>query len=156
MNELFSEELEVYIETEKLGRTEGSEGVKNLCKIVETIGYKDSQYFGQHEKGSYGSLINFLEDNSGAIEVILDFIKDNGSNIDEWSESLPGIPKEFVLDDEGLFLCGDPDIQLAYLDKHNSLIWFELGSIREEYLEVTEETIQEAKEWYEEQLDEPE
>lgn len=151
MNEQFVEELEAFIKNEKLNSTEGSSGVKNLCAIVEVLGYKDSQYFGQHDKGSYGSLINFLEDNSGAVEAIIEFIKDYGPKCEDWSQDLPTLPKEFVWDDEGVFICGDPDIQLATINKDGEVEWCSLGIIQEAHLEVTEETISEAKEWYKEQ-----
>ncbi len=149
MNKNFVEKLDVYIENENLGRNEGSEGVKNLCKIVEVLGYKDPMHFGQHEKGSYGSLIDFLEDNSGAVDAIIDFIKDSGEDIDEWSENLPEIPLEFAVDDDGVFLCqpNADDISLAII-KDGELKWLSVESIQEGYSEFMPEMMIEAMDWY--------
>lgn len=65
---------------------EGSNGVKNLCRIVRALGYKDRMYFGQFEGASYGDLINFLEDNSGAVEKIIEFIEEEIN--EEWEQNL--------------------------------------------------------------------
>ena len=63
--------LEQFEQQEKLHTNEGRRGVENLCRIVHAMGYRDSQHFGQiHPQGSYGDLINFLEDNSGCVEAI--------------------------------------------------------------------------------------
>jgi len=82
-----SEVMYEYCEQEKLTRNEGESGVRNLCRLLNAMGYKDSMYFGQfHQQGSYGDLINFLEDNSGCVEAIKEWIAEQ--NVDEWKESL--------------------------------------------------------------------
>lgn len=57
---------------------EGSAGLKNLCRYVRTLGYKDD--FNQLQLSSdacVGDLLLFLEDNPGAIEAMLDWVDDN-------------------------------------------------------------------------------
>jgi hypothetical protein len=83
------------------GRNEGSTGVENLCKLARTLGYKDSQYFGQFKDGCYGDLINFLEDNPGCIEAIKEWIGENGC--DEWKEGLESEVSEKTCEE-----CGEP------------------------------------------------
>jgi len=69
--------VEQYIEQEKLYNTEGRRGVVNLCKLVSALDYRDPQYFGQLERGAcIGDLICFLEDNSGAIQALQEWIID--------------------------------------------------------------------------------
>lgn len=83
----FQEVLKKFERQEGIDRTEGPTGVKNLCRLLNAMGYKDSQHFGQfHPKGSYGDLINFLEDNSGAVEAIKEWIANE--IVDEWKEAL--------------------------------------------------------------------
>lgn len=83
----FCELLDDHIQEERLWLTEGTPGVKNLCKLVRALGYKNFQNFGQFEGACYGDLIDFLEDNSGAVEAIVEWIKENGGD-DDWEESL--------------------------------------------------------------------
>lgn len=76
--EIFDEFIDEY----KLYRNEGTEGIKQLNKICEGIGYKEDNLL-------YGtSLERFLQDNSGCIEVIKDFIRDNVGKGNEWKEEL--------------------------------------------------------------------
>jgi hypothetical protein len=70
--------LDNLLKEEKLNRFEGEKGVQNLAILCRCLGYKDDRYFGQFShRASYGDLINFLEDNPGAVEAILNFIQDN-------------------------------------------------------------------------------
>jgi len=79
--------IDEYVEQEKLFSFDGSRGVQNLCRITHAIGYVDKQYFGQfHPQGSYGDLINFLEDNPGAVQAIRQWIEDQDS--EEWKENV--------------------------------------------------------------------
>lgn len=79
--------LDNFIKQEKLHRIEGKQGVQNLARICQGLGYKDPTYFGQfHPQGSYGDLIDFLEDNSGAVEAVLAWIKEENNT--EWNENL--------------------------------------------------------------------
>lgn len=71
---------------EENGRSEGRPGVENLCKLANALGYKDRQHFGQFQGGCIGDLIEFLEDNSGAIEAIKEWI--SGIEAPEWKENL--------------------------------------------------------------------
>lgn len=65
----------------KINRYEGTSGVKNLEKLLGAMGYDKGNYIG------YGNeLINFLSDNPGAIEAILNFIDE--SDVPEWKENL--------------------------------------------------------------------
>lgn len=65
------------LDEEKLHLFEGESGVRNLARLCRLIGYKDEMYFGQFQDGAYGDLILFLEDNSGAVEAIIDFMREN-------------------------------------------------------------------------------
>jgi hypothetical protein len=79
--------MEEFDEEHGTGRAEGRQGVENLCRLVHAIGYKDRQYFGQfHPYGSFGDLIEFLEDNSGAIEALREWIAEQDQP--EWREEI--------------------------------------------------------------------
>ncbi len=81
--------VEQFMDQEKLYRTEGRKGVENLCTLCRAIGYKDPQYFGTlSSKASLGDLVNFLEDNSGAIEQLIEFIALNSDRNAEWQENI--------------------------------------------------------------------
>lgn len=99
----FEGKVSLYIDQEKIYRTEGRVGVENLCKLVGALGTTDPQNFGQFRDGSMGQLINFLEDNSGCVEAIVVWIKENGGN-DDWEEELTSRliqdTEEFAPDDE--------------------------------------------------------
>ena len=69
--------VEKVLDQEDLYRNEGTVGVQNLAKFVGLLGYSDPQYFGQFQGGSYGVLINFLEDNPGAIQALQEWIGEN-------------------------------------------------------------------------------
>lgn len=87
MAESLNDALNNYIDQENLHRNEGSTGVKNLCRVLNAMGYQDKQYFGQfHQRGSFGDLICFLEDNPGAIEAIYSWIGEMDNS--EWQENL--------------------------------------------------------------------
>jgi hypothetical protein len=79
--------LEQFEKQEHLHTNEGRRGVENLCRIVHAMGYRDGQHFGQFSsQGSYGDLINFLEDNSGCVEAIKEWIVQQ--EIQEWADEL--------------------------------------------------------------------
>ena len=89
--------VEEYIEQEKMNRFEGRTGVENLCRLVHAMGYKDAFHFGQFaHDGAIGDLIDFLEDNPGCQEAILDWIKDcKGTDwADELESCLPEKPED--------------------------------------------------------------
>lgn len=56
---------------------EGSRGVRNLLKLVKIL---DTQY---------RDFDSFFEDNSGAIEAVVEWIKDR--NVREWSENVKSV-----------------------------------------------------------------
>lgn len=72
----FSELFDDYCEQEKLWRTEGSQGYRNLLKVTDAIGYRH--------------LTEFFEDNPGAIEAIFNFIRD-ARNVTEWEEKIKAL-----------------------------------------------------------------
>lgn len=75
--------IDAVIEDKKLRRWDGTKGVENLARLCNGIGYKDTQYFGQFAPdGSYGDLIEFLQDNPGAVEAVVNFIRENASAYD--------------------------------------------------------------------------
>jgi hypothetical protein len=71
----FSNTLDQYIEQEDIWHFEGERGVRNLKNIITTIGYS----------GYGGVLENFLADNSGCIEAMIEWIKANDYS-GEWNK----------------------------------------------------------------------
>lgn len=61
-------------------RSEGNRGFQDLCRLAEELhygGYGFPQQL-QNNNGTFvSSLINFLEDNPGAIQAIYDWIDEN-------------------------------------------------------------------------------
>lgn len=83
----FNEALDAYVDKEKLHNFEGQRGVEAMCQIARALGYKDPQNFGQlSRKSSIGDLIMMLEDNSGMIEAMMEWMSARGAP--EWKESL--------------------------------------------------------------------
>ena len=76
-----SELIEQWQTNNKAYRLEGATGVRNLQKLCEAIGYEEGAFLG-----SDVAIINFLADNSGAIEAIIDWMGE--TDIDEWKEEL--------------------------------------------------------------------
>ena len=72
MSNKLSNTLEQYMDG--IGHFEGERGVRNLKNIITTIGYS----------GYGGVLDNFLADNSGCIEAIIEWIKENDHS-GEWN-----------------------------------------------------------------------
>jgi hypothetical protein len=93
--------LQQFIDQNKLYQNEGERGVSNLCKIVAGLGYNDPMYFGQlSQGGKVGDLLEFLQDNPGAITAILEWIEE--TNVPEWDEALSEqIIEEDDEDEEG-------------------------------------------------------
>lgn len=60
---------------------EGARGVDNLRKLVQAIGYRGRYNYGNNE-----DIIEFLTDNSGAVEAIREWIVEQ--NLPKWCESL--------------------------------------------------------------------
>lgn len=74
----FGEMLQTYMDQQKMYNFEGSRGVRNLKEITRAIGYS--------------SLDAFLEDNSGAIEAIVNWLTD--LNIPEFAEKIEPLISE--------------------------------------------------------------
>jgi len=86
------------IEEKKLRTWESSTGVKNLCKLVGYLGYKDQLHFGKFDSNaSYGYLIEFLEDNPGAVEAIVEFIEEHE---EIWKDNIESYLPEKEEEDE--------------------------------------------------------
>jgi hypothetical protein len=68
----FGELLDEYTEQEKIYSLEGERGIRNFSKITRTLGYD--------------SFDDFLADNPGAIEAMVDWLYN--CNVPEWKESL--------------------------------------------------------------------
>ena len=87
MSKSLNELIETFREENKAYCLEGKRGLIFLCKFVRALGYRDVQKFGQlSQDASVGDLVEFFEDNPGAIDAIIDWIgiTDN----EEWKESL--------------------------------------------------------------------
>lgn len=84
INELFDK----YLEDEKMWNFEGTDGVRNLIDVCDTLGYAKGQFIGAN------SIMNFLADNPGAMESILEFIRDNIDGCPEWQENLMEVAME--------------------------------------------------------------
>lgn len=98
--------IEKFCDHNKLYRNEGREGVENLCRLLNAMGYNDPQYFGQfHQNGNFGDLICFLEDNSGCVEAIKEWIAEQ--NITEWKENLEAELPEVIKDNYDNGECPD-------------------------------------------------
>jgi hypothetical protein len=80
------ESIEKWEEENRTGLNEGPTGVKNLCKLARALGYRDMFQMGRFDGGSYGDLIEFLEDNPGCVEAIKEWMAEQ--NIKEWVEEL--------------------------------------------------------------------
>ncbi len=80
--------LHRYIDQESLTSFEGQRGVKNFAKLVNALGYSDSiNRYGQMAGGAcLGDIFVFLEDNSGAIEALVEWV--GSQNSPEWIETL--------------------------------------------------------------------
>ena len=91
------EKIEALMDQEQMHTFEGRRGVANLCKLVRALGYKDPNYGGQLESGAYlNDLLLFLEDNSGAIEAIVEWVGKRKSH--EWNDSISAL---LINDNEG-------------------------------------------------------
>lgn len=76
-----SELIEEWQDQNKIHRYEGTSGVSNLEKLFGVLGYKEGNYLG------YGNeIINFLSDNPGAIQAILEWIGER--EVPEWKENI--------------------------------------------------------------------
>lgn len=94
-----SELVERYMEQEQMYRMEGRAGLENLCQLTGALGYKDPQYYGQmSSKAVLGDLVMFLEDNSGAVEAVVEWIKQQRSP--EWHAALSEVAGHADVDED--------------------------------------------------------
>jgi hypothetical protein len=80
----FSEALDQFLE-ENHCRMDSGQGVKTLCIVARALG--DPQYFGQlTPKACIGDFLKFLEDNPGAIEAVIDWVREQ--DVAEWADNV--------------------------------------------------------------------
>jgi len=85
VEEMDNEEvLDLYMEQNNLYRTEGTQGVDNLRSLCAALGYdRNGQYIGSgHE------LINFLADNSGAVEALMEFVREHADSYENINDDM--------------------------------------------------------------------
>lgn len=79
--------VDEFLDNEGYHSLEGRRGLTALCALVGALGYKDHNHSLQlSSSASVGDLVNFLEDNSGAIEEVVEWIKRQHSS--EWESNL--------------------------------------------------------------------
>lgn len=82
--------LDAYMAQENMHNMEGRRGVENLCQIAGALGYRDPTRWGQlNSKAAIGDLICMLEDNSGMIEAMIEWIRSR--NFREFREPLAAL-----------------------------------------------------------------
>ncbi len=77
-NELFDK----YLDDNRMYRFEGTDGVRKLDDLCANLGYTRGQFIGANP------IMNFLADNPGAMEAIVEFIRDQIDHLPEWQENL--------------------------------------------------------------------
>jgi hypothetical protein len=88
-----AELLDAYMDQQKIHSLEGRRGMEHLCQIAGALGYKDPQRFGQlSRKAAVGDLLCMLEDNSGLIEAMIEWIRSR--NFSEFREPLEALVAE--------------------------------------------------------------
>ena len=75
------EALEQFMQQERMFSMEGERGVEQLERIVEVLGYGTGFMRGR-------ALEHFLSDNSGAIEAVVEFIREWADRNSEWEDAL--------------------------------------------------------------------
>jgi len=69
-----------YLDQNNINCIEGRRGVESLCQLTRALGYQDPYYMGQlSPKAAIGDLVMFLEDNPGAIESIIEWVRNQRS-----------------------------------------------------------------------------
>ena len=90
--------MDAYLEQREYYNFEGRRGVERLCQLVGDLGYRDPHHSMQLTRTAcVGNLLMFLEDNPGAIEAIVNWVRDINSN--EMSSNLADVTQ---LDDAEL------------------------------------------------------
>lgn len=76
-----------YMDENELYRLEGRRGVENFAKVCRVLGYKDFSSYGQMQGGAcLGDIFEFLGDNPGCTEAMLEWIKSQRNP--EWTENV--------------------------------------------------------------------
>ena len=79
--------MDAYLDQREYYNFEGRRGVERLCQLAGDLGYRDPYHSMQlTSTACVGNLIMFLEDNPGAIEAIVNWVRDNNSK--EMADSL--------------------------------------------------------------------
>jgi len=78
MSDRMEDIVDEFCDQEQFHSFEGDRGVERLNVIAKVLGYEESGF-------KYGtSLEQFLSDNPGAIEALVDWIKDESNGLQEW------------------------------------------------------------------------
>lgn len=78
--------IEQFCDQENLHSFEGDSGLDKFEKVIEALGYRPHGF-------KHGDLISvFLSDNPGAVEALMNWIKEQ--NCDEWMESIESYLQE--------------------------------------------------------------
>ena len=92
-NELFDK----YLDDNRMYHFEGTDGVRKLDDLCANLGYTRGQFIGANP------LMNFLADNPGAMEAVVEFVRDQIGRIPEWQENLELQMYDEVDEDEMVF-----------------------------------------------------
>lgn len=74
----FDEVVDEFLDKKGIHRFEGPRGLRNLDILAKGLGYR-------------GGSSEFFEDNSGALEAVIEWIKQFGDRVPEWKESLESV-----------------------------------------------------------------
>ena len=82
------EAVDQFIDENKLHGIEGRRGVENFAKVCRALGYRDFSSYGQLQGGAcIGDIFEFLGDNPGCLEVMIEWISSRRPN-PEWLDSI--------------------------------------------------------------------
>lgn len=84
--------VQKFLDQNKIHSLEGRRGVEGLAKLVNALNYRDDiNRYGQMAGGAcLGDIFIFLEDNSGAIEALVEWIQSRRPN-GQWVEALESV-----------------------------------------------------------------
>lgn len=74
--------MDDFLQEERMFTFEGQQGLNNLNRICKALGYEEQMY----RNGT--SLEEFLRDNSGCCDAIVNWITDHMDDSDEWKVNL--------------------------------------------------------------------
>jgi hypothetical protein len=98
MQEPIADKVEQFLDQNNIYSFEGGSGVRNLTKLVEALGYGGNFQDGLHE---------FLSDNSGAIQAVVEWISSQRSV--EWENELDNHIEQEMDPDDVRGLSDDSD-----------------------------------------------